>query len=136
MKPRILVVDDNPDLRQMLLCTLEPFAEASQASNGIDALRLIRDLKPRLMLLDVGMPEMGGLELLQSAFLIDPNMIVVMLTGEFDLAVAARALDLGARTYITKPFESDVLCAEIRRLLGVSPEDRALAPYRPWRVAA
>jgi FixJ family two-component response regulator len=69
------------------------------------------------MLLDVSMPEMGGLAVLEAARALDPRLAVVMLTGESDLGVARKALDLGARSFITKPFDVEVVLDELRRLL-------------------
>ena len=132
MGPKVLVVDDEADVRQILLLVLERVCDASEASNGFDALRLIKSERPSLVLLDVAMPEIDGLEVLRTARLIDPELVVVMLTGESDLAVAQRALESGARSYMTKPFEAKTLRDEIQRLL----EDLAAprAPYRPWRM--
>ena len=135
MPQKILVVDDDADLRQMMLCALDPLAEVSEASNGPDALRKIKSQWPKLMLLDVSMPEMSGIEVLQAARAIAPAMVIVMLTGESDLAVAKKALDLGAKTYITKPFDVGVVFDEVRRLLESLSPDGGAAPYRPWRVA-
>jgi DNA-binding response OmpR family regulator len=78
---------------------------------------------------------MSGLEVLRAARERDPNLIVVMLTGEADLAVAKTTLEMGARTYVTKPFDMDVVYGEIKRLLDDMSENRGAAPYRPWRVA-
>ncbi|NNN07263.1 MAG: response regulator [Elusimicrobia bacterium] len=126
----VLVVDDEADIRQILLCVLAPVCEVLAAADGTEALRLIRSRRPGLLLLDVAIPGMSGLDLLAAARWLDPSLLVVMLTGEHDLAVAKRALDAGARAYITKPFEQRALRDEIARLL----EDIAPVPDRPWRV--
>lgn len=117
MPPRILVVDDNADMREALVGAFGTIAEVLEAANGRDALRQVRTKKPKLMLLDVSMPEMSGLAVLEAARAIDPKLVVVMLTGESDVAVAKKALDLGARSFITKPFDVDVVLDELRRLL-------------------
>ncbi|MFI5361933.1 MAG: response regulator transcription factor [Elusimicrobiota bacterium] len=135
MPRRILVVDDDPDMRQMLLCALDPLAEVSEAGDGPSALRKLRTLKPDLMLLDVAMPEMNGIAVLKAALAIDPRLVVVMLTGESDLATAKKTLDLGARTYITKPFDVEVVTGEVSRLLDGLAGGTPRAPYRPWRLA-
>jgi DNA-binding response OmpR family regulator len=135
MRRKILVVDDDADMRQILLCALDPLADVLEAADGHEALRKLKAERPRLMLLDVAMPEMDGLEVLKAARDFDPNLVVVMLTGESDLTVAKRTLDLGARSYVTKPFDAEVVYAEIQRLLDDMSRDRSAAPYRPWRVA-
>ena len=128
----LLVVDDDPEMLLLLRRSLAAFGEHLEASNGTDALRLVRDEHPRLALLDVSMPGMDGIETLREARLIDPSLAVLMLTGEDDVAVAKRALDAGARAYITKPFNEAFLRAEVRRLLEGDPAESV----RPWRVPA
>lgn len=134
MPPRLLIVDDDEDLRKVLRGILEPFCEVLEAANGLDALRLVREAKPRLMILDVSMPGMDGLTVLGDSLSIDSKLIVVMLTGDTDLHVARRALEGGARTYITKPFDPRALGTEIKRLLDAAAGDPKKNGGRPWRV--
>ena len=135
MPEKILLVDDDPDIRLVLRGALVASGALLEASNGRDALRLIRTEKPRLVLLDVTMPEMDGIETLRAARGIDPDLVVVMLTGECDVSIAKRALDAGARAYVTKPFDETYLRAEVRRLLeGDETRNREDASGRPWRV--
>ncbi|HAZ07486.1 MAG TPA: hypothetical protein DCZ01_02935 [Elusimicrobia bacterium] len=131
MTRKLLVVDDDPALCQMLRRILGSVGEVLTATNGVDALRLLEAEKPSLMLLDVVMPEMGGLEVLRAARRLDKGLVVLMLTGSSDLAIAKRALEEGASAYFTKPFEREVLCAEVGRLMGLPEGD---ASGRPWRV--
>lgn len=134
MVQKVLIVDDDSDLRQTLMLVLAPLCDVLECSNGSDALRLIARERPSLMLLDVAMPEMDGLDVLKSARELDPALTVVMLTGEDDVGTAKRALDGGARAYMTKPFESSSLRDSIRReLAGLLS---CPTPYRPWRVQA
>ncbi len=133
MKPKVLVVDDEADMRQILSLVLAPVCDVLAAANGPEALRLVRKEKPGLVLLDVTMPEMGGLSLLRELRRSAPELAVVMLSGRQDLRVVRRALEMGARAYITKPFQSGELRDEVRRLLA-----ELAAPAvseRPWRVA-
>jgi DNA-binding response OmpR family regulator len=110
---------------------LEPIAQVCEAADGEAALRLLRREKPDLMFLDVTMPGLGGLAVLRRALHQAPHLAVVMLTGELDLRVARDALDRGARAYITKPFDSETLIAEVERLIGAA----ARGPGEPpWRV--
>jgi DNA-binding response OmpR family regulator len=133
----LLVVDDDPEMLLLLRRSLAMFGGHLEASSGKDALRLVRSERPRLILLDVTMPGMDGIETLREARLIDQNISVVMLTGAYDVAVAKQALDGGARAYITKPFDVGDLRAEVRRLLeGDEARDLADSSIRPWRVLA
>lgn len=117
MRAKILVVDDSADLRALLVCALAPLGEVLEAANGREALRRVKADKPGLMLLDVTMPKMGGLAVLKSARALDAGLPIVMLTGDADLAVARKAIDLGARALIMKPFDVDGMIAKLRGLL-------------------
>jgi len=128
----ILIVDDDEEMRLVLRRVLDPLGEIVEASNGKDGLRLLADAKPDLMVLDVTMPGMDGLEVLKAARAVAPLLPVVMLTGGSDISTAKTALDDGASAYMTKPFESEVLCAEIRRLINGA--EGASAGGRPWSV--
>lgn len=132
MAHKILIVDDEPDMRRILKWLLAPYADVLEAASGEEALRLLRVEKPRLALLDIAMPDLNGVELLAAVRDIDPGLVCVMLTGVSDLEVAKRALDLGARSYITKPFNPDLLLAEVQRCLSPQGADSG----RPWRVHA
>jgi DNA-binding response OmpR family regulator len=136
MPDKILIVDDEPDMLQILRWALSPVGAVISASNGRDALRLLAGERPRLLLLDVAMPGMGGIELCAAARALDPNVIVVMLTGICDIEVAKEALDRGACAYITKPFDDEFLRGEVERLLDRGKKGKAAADSgRPWRVA-
>lgn len=128
---KVLVVDDDADVRLVLAGILRPVAEVVEAKDGEEALSLLAREKPGLMLLDLTMPGVGGLEVLERARSVAPGLLVVMLTGERDLATARAALDAGARAFITKPFDPEIVLAEVRRLI----EDRPSPGGAPWRVA-
>lgn len=130
MPASILIVDDDATLRKVLRTTLEPLGEILEARGGRQALRLIATKRPKLVMLDVAMPEMDGLEVLRAARELDASLTIVMLTGSTDLELARRALEDGARAYITKPFEAAALRNEVQRLLDSSGNDDG----RPWRV--
>jgi DNA-binding NtrC family response regulator len=133
MPQKILVVDDDPDLRQSIRCALETLCEVVEASNGPDALAMIPVERPRALLLDIAMPDMGGLAVLRAARAISPALAVIMLTGEVDLEIAREALENGARSYVTKPFDVETLRAEVKRLL--EPSKKEDGEDRPWRIA-
>jgi DNA-binding NtrC family response regulator len=135
MPKKILIVDDDADLRKIVSMVLAPVADVVEAANGQDALDLIRAERPDLMLVDLVMPEMDGIETLTAARRISPDLVVVMLTGQNDVVMAKRALDAGARAYVTKPLDEAYLRSEIRRILeGDEARDPEDASGRPWRV--
>jgi DNA-binding response OmpR family regulator len=135
MSRKILLVDDDAEMLALLRETLHAFGVILKASDGREALRLIGEERPRLIILDVEMPGMNGFEVLQAARLIDPVVAVVMLSGLFDVAVAKRALDGGASAYMTKPFDASALCAEVRRLMdGDGPRVSGGGSDQPWRI--
>jgi two-component system, response regulator, stage 0 sporulation protein F len=129
--PKILIVDDDSDLRAALTEILIPVAEVIQASNGIEALDLIRTEQPRLALLDVAMPGADGLQVLESARALHPSIIVIMLTTRGDVETARKALGLGASEYVTKPFDASYIRSEVARLLRPPP---AAVEEKPWKL--
>jgi DNA-binding response OmpR family regulator len=130
MSNKILVVDDDPAVRRMLCLLFEGTAEVLQASSGEEALRLVGAERPRLMLVDMTMPGMSGLETLTAAHAAVPAMTIIMLTGKVDVELAKRALELGAVEYVTKPFDLPRLKEKVRSCLDAVPEDHGA----PWRV--
>jgi DNA-binding NtrC family response regulator len=128
--PRVLIVDDDDEMRRLLGGLLSPVCEVLDASNGIDALCLLRRARPRLILLDLAMPDMGGLEVLSAALRLAPAAQVVMLTGETDVNSAVQALNMGASAYVTKPFDPAFLREEVSRLLAPAGRLRGA----PWQV--
>lgn len=133
MAPKILVVDDDADTRRILRYILEPLAEVIEASGGADALLKLASERPRLVLLDLVMPEVGGLEVLDAGMKRDPALKIVMLTGRADIAVARNALERGARAYITKPVDPVRLREVVEDLLASNGGGESNGS-RPWRV--
>ena len=88
------------------------------ASNGTIAVDVYATERPNAVLLDVSMPGLDGLETLQAIRLLDPNARVAMLTSYSEHAMVVRAIGLGARDYITKPFQRDRLLAAVSRLVA------------------
>jgi DNA-binding response OmpR family regulator len=116
--PRILVVDDEPDTVDFIRQTLaaEGF-ETSAARDGREALQAMVRERPDLVLLDIMMPELSGFDVLE-AMARDPStsgIPVVVLTARGDQVDARSGLALGARRYLSKPFDVRALVAEIRR---------------------
>lgn len=115
----ILVAEDEPDIRRLLeiMLTRAGF-RAVIASNGREALDLFNAEQPALVILDVGMPELGGWDVLihirESS-----DARVLMLSARGLETDQVRGLNLGADDYMTKPFSNDQLIARVRSLLGV-----------------
>lgn len=130
MSPKLLIVEDDADMRRALRAALGRSCAIIEAESGAEALRLVEDERPQLMLLDIALPDLSGLDVLAEALKRLPALTVVMLTGDDDVETAALALDGGARAYVTKPFDPEYLRGEIERLLA--PGQRAGDP--PWRV--
>lgn len=114
MKPRILVVDDEPQIRRFLKATLEVHGnEVALAENGRSALEQVTTWHPDVLLLDLGMPEIDGLEVLRRVReWSDVPIIVLSVRDREDDKVTA--LNLGADDYLTKPFGINELLARIR----------------------
>ncbi len=134
MAPKILVVDDDADTRRILRYILEPLTEVVEAEGGAEALRKIKSERPQLVLLDLVMPEVSGLEVLDSGMRDDPALKIVMLTGQSDIAVARNALERGARAFITKPIDPERLCEVVEDLLASDGGRGDGEGRRPWRV--
>jgi DNA-binding response OmpR family regulator len=107
---KILVVDDEIEACNALKEFLEVKGyEVYTAQDGKTALDQVQELRPQLVLLDMIMPEMHGMEVLQEIKKLDPEIGVIMVTVVTDEAQAKKALELGAYDYITKPVDLNYL---------------------------
>ena len=104
--PRILVVDDEPDAVELLqeFLTAKGY-EVITAADGEEALRKVKEDRPHLILLDVRMPKMNGLEVLRRVRQIDHEIGIIMVTAVSEEETGRQALELGAFDYITKPLD-------------------------------
>jgi two-component system KDP operon response regulator KdpE len=114
---KILVVDDEPTIRKLLRMglTMQGY-EVLEASNGKMSLELLKR-KPDLIILDLGLPDIHGHELLRMIRARAERVPIVVLSSRGDEAGKVRALDLGADDYVTKPFGLDELLARMRAAL-------------------
>lgn len=116
--PRILVVDDDPDLRRFLAGELDVEGyHVDMAATGQEALCKIRDYPPDLILLDWTLPDFSGLEVCRRMRNSDVITPVLMLTARDDIPERVEALDAGADDYLTKPFSIEELLARVRARL-------------------
>jgi two-component system KDP operon response regulator KdpE len=114
---KILVVDDEPPIRKLLRMGLSTQGyEILDAPNGKTALELLES-KPDLVILDLGLPDIQGHDLLRTIRARNDSVPIVVLSSRGDEAGKVQALDLGADDYVTKPFGMDELLARIRAAL-------------------
>ena len=118
MKPRVLVIDDEPDIRKTLKMTLEYEGyEVTTASSGNEGLERARAERPDAILLDIKMPGLDGLEVLERLKALSVDAAVLMISGHGDIADAMRATRLGAIDFLEKPLEQERLSIAIRNAL-------------------
>jgi two-component system KDP operon response regulator KdpE len=111
---RVLIVDDEPPIRKLLRMGLSTQGyEILEAPNGKTALELLAK-KPDLVILDLGLPDMQGLEVLRTMRGRNEALPIVVLSSRGDEAAKVEALDLGADDYVTKPFGMEELLARMR----------------------
>jgi len=122
IRPVILVVDDDPGLRESFRVILEDEYEVLDVPDGLQALEVVRSCQVDLVLLDVRLPGMDGIEVLGQLKALDEQLDVILVTAVNTLRTAVAAMKLGAFDYLTKPFEEEEVLAVIRRAL----EKRAL----------
>ncbi|WP_349945753.1 hybrid sensor histidine kinase/response regulator transcription factor, partial [Bacteroides cellulosilyticus] len=118
--PNLLLVEDNKDLCQLIKLQLEDKFNIHIANNGVDGLKKVHLYHPDIVVTDQMMPEMDGLEMLQSIrkdFQIS-HIPVIILTAKNDEGAKTKAITLGANAYITKPFSKEYLLARIDQLLS------------------
>jgi two-component system, NtrC family, nitrogen regulation response regulator NtrX len=103
---QILVVDDEAAIREVLIEFLSDHGYAVQgAADGREALRMAKSLRPQVVLLDIAMPGMNGIETLKRLRQEDGHAAVIMISGHADHDQALQALDLGAFDFIQKPLD-------------------------------
>jgi signal transduction histidine kinase len=116
MEKIILLVDDEKDIREVLRLPLTDLGyEVLEAENGADALLLFARLQPPMILTDIKMPGMDGIELLQKVKHANPEVEVIMITGHGDMDLAVKSLKYDATDFIAKPINVDVLEIAIQR---------------------
>jgi two-component system KDP operon response regulator KdpE len=114
---RVLIVDDEPPIRKLLRMGLTTQGyQILEAPNGKTALELVAE-KPDLIILDLGLPDVQGLDLLRTIRARDEQVAIVVLSSRGDEAAKVQALDLGADDYVTKPFGTEELLARLRAAL-------------------
>jgi DNA-binding response OmpR family regulator len=139
MGTRILVVDDDREVRSVLSRALDEMGGFSVevAETGTEALQKIENTLFDLVLVDLKLPDMDGLQLITEIVKLKPNVLTVLLTGHSSVASAVEAMKSGASDYLTKPVDLDELLACLRRVLEekkrfVSIKNRTLQCSFSW----
>ncbi|HAJ57590.1 MAG TPA: hypothetical protein DCL35_07470 [Candidatus Omnitrophica bacterium] len=107
---KILVVDDEKPIREMLKKFLTKKGyEVYDADNGEDAVKIVKESVPYIVLLDIRMPKSDGIEVLKKIKEVNKDIGVIMITAVSETAIAEKCMELGAFDYITKPISLEYL---------------------------
>jgi CheY-like chemotaxis protein len=121
-RKRVLIVDDEPEVAAVLADCVGGEHAVEMASNGKDALSAVARARPDVVLLDMNMPGMSGLEVLQHLRMVDPTLPVILVTATADNAAIAASLAAGAFSYIPKPFDVKYIKHLMAAVLVESPK--------------
>ena len=119
MSKRILVVDDAAFMRMMIkdVLTKNGFEIVGEAENGKVAIEKFKELSPDLVIMDITMPEVNGIEALKSIRAHNPSAKVIMCSAMGQQAMVIEAIQAGAKDFIVKPFQPDRVCDAVRKVL-------------------
>ena len=118
MQKKLLLVDDEKDVREVLTLPLSDFGyHIFEAENGEEALRLFKEVQPPIVMTDIKMPGIDGIELLRKIKHENPETEVIMITGHGDMDLAIKSLKYEATDFITKPINVDALEIALQRAM-------------------
>ena len=122
----VLVVDDSPVDRRLVggLLSKAPNIEVVYAADGVDALRVMEEKKPQLVVTDLIMPNMDGLELVGTIVRLTQQTPVILMTGKGSEEIAVQALKAGAASYVPKNVLSDLLVDTVENVLALAQEEQ------------
>jgi signal transduction histidine kinase len=116
MEKSILLVDDEEGIRKVLSIALSDMGyHVRTAENGVEALRIFKDEQPPIVLTDIKMPEMDGIELLRRLKELSPDTEVIMITGHGDMDLAIKSVKYEATDFVTKPINDEILEIALNR---------------------
>jgi LmbE family N-acetylglucosaminyl deacetylase/ActR/RegA family two-component response regulator len=125
-RPRILLVEDGEVVAELIRRTLADVGEVSVVTNAEDALERLLDGDWNLVLVDVELPGMSGLELLQSARSRYPQLMAIVVSAKEEFDYAVTAIRAGAVDYISKPFEPDEFRSKVKKAISADRFNRTL----------
>ena len=120
MAKNILICDDAAFMRMMIkdILTKNGYNVAGEAENGAKAVEKYAELKPDLVLMDITMPEMDGIEALKKIKASDPSASVIMCSAMGQQAMVIEAIQNGAKDFIVKPFQADRVLEAVKKVVG------------------
>ncbi len=120
MAKNILVCDDAAFMRMMIkdILTKNGYTVAGEAENGVKAVEKYAELKPDLVLMDITMPEMDGIQALKKIKASDANASVIMCSAMGQQAMVIESIQSGAKDFIVKPFQADRVLEAVRKVVG------------------
>ena len=120
MAKNILIVDDAAFMRMMIkdILTKNGYNVVGEAENGLKAVEKYTELKPDLVLMDITMPEMDGIESLKAIRAKDPNACVIMCSAMGQQAMVIEAIQSGAKDFIVKPFQAERVLEAVKKVVG------------------
>ena len=120
MAKRVLVCDEAAFMRMMIkdILTKNGYEVAGEAENGQKAVEKYNETKPDLVLMDITMPEMDGIQALKAIKAADPSAVVVMCSAMGQQAMVIEAIQSGAKDFIVKPFQAERVLEAVKKVVG------------------
>ncbi|NLO82767.1 MAG: response regulator [Clostridiales bacterium] len=120
MSKKILIVDDAAFMRMMIkdILTKNGFIVAGEAENGIKAVEKYKELRPDLVIMDITMPDMDGIQAVREIKKIDPGAKIVMCSAMGQQAMVIESIQAGARDFVVKPFQADRVIEAVKKAIG------------------
>lgn len=120
MAKNILVCDDAAFMRMMIkdILTKNGYNVVAEAENGLKAVEKFNEAKPDLVLMDITMPEMDGIQALKQIKSTDPSACVIMCSAMGQQAMVIEAIQSGAKDFIVKPFQAERVLEAVKKVVG------------------
>ena len=120
MAKGILLVDDAAFMRMMLkdILVKNGYEVLGEAENGLKAVEKYKELKPDLVIMDITMPEMDGIDAVKEIKKINSNATVIMCSAMGQQAMVIEAIQSGAKDFIVKPFQADRILEAVKKVIG------------------